>query len=97
MMNKASAKGANTALACEAATQIMIAAMIPTGDIERRVASHAKFPEGEVPRARDAALLPEWRACVQAALLRAIPGPGPRSAMLSEASIVTQMRGEASG
>ncbi len=43
-MNKASAKGANTSAACEAATQIMTAAMIPTETLSAEFASHTRIP-----------------------------------------------------
>ena len=44
MMNKASAKGAKTSLACEAATQIMTAAMIPTETVSAESRAITKIP-----------------------------------------------------
>ena len=56
MMNKASAKGANTSLACEAATQIMTAAMIPTETLSAESRVMRKIPGALC--GRTAAVLP---------------------------------------
>jgi hypothetical protein len=44
MMNKARAKGAKTSLACEAATQIITAAMVPTETVSAESRAITKIP-----------------------------------------------------